>query len=241
MGDQLSVKLTYHRSRWFVFEPDGAPRPGGYTASLPGAPWTEGAGATPEAALASLAASLREWVEGWDAARDEYSHRPASDIEPTLAQTIRRFLRAGVLEAELAACAGEVTLDPRDEPRALNLDSYPTRYNRVGMDPAPALRDARRRAGLTQSALAELVGTSQATISAYENSSKQPAVATLARLLAATGSRLAVVEGRPPVIEPSEAELERAGRRLAEVLELAEALPVRHSRTLRFPRLGDPR
>ena len=39
------------------------------------------------------------------------------------------------------------------------------------------------------------------------------------------------------VRRPHRAELERAGRRLYEVLLLAEALPVRHTPTLQFPPL----
>lgn len=54
------------------------------------------------------------------------------------------------------------------------------------------------------------------------------------RLLRSAGAELRVVDapGRR-----GSAELERSGRRLAEVLALAEALPYRPSRTLRFPRL----
>lgn len=106
------------------------------------------------------------------------------------------------------------------------------------MDIGATLRAARQRAGLTQSALALRALTSQATISAYENGSKQPSVATLSRLLAATGSRLTVASPRQPVVEPSSAQLARAGRTLVEVLGLAEALPVRHDPALRFPRLN---
>ena len=100
------------------------------------------------------------------------------------------------------------------------------------------LRAARERAGLTQAALAERVGTSQATVSAYENGAKEPSVATLDRLLAATGARLAVETADGRVVEPSHARLAKAGRSLVEVLALAEALPVRHEPVLRFPRLA---
>src|SRR3954451_16578405 len=106
------------------------------------------------------------------------------------------------------------------------------------MDAGTTLKTARTRAGLSQADLAARTGTSQATISAYENGSKQPAVATFSRLLAATGTRLSVEDMPAPVIEPSAAELERAGATLAEVIALAEALPVEHERTLRFPRLA---
>lgn len=105
------------------------------------------------------------------------------------------------------------------------------------MNVARTVRDARRRAGLTQAALARRTGTSQATISSYENGHKEPSVGTLRRLLAATGARLTVATGRRPVREPSEAELARAAQTLVDVLGLAEALPTRHDAELRFPDL----
>ena len=105
------------------------------------------------------------------------------------------------------------------------------------MSPAVQLRTARELAGLTQSELARRIGTSQATISAYEGGHKQPSVATFNRLLAATGARLVVEVGRRPVIWPSRAELARSARTLSDVLGLAEALPSRHEPELRFPRL----
>lgn len=121
------------------------------------------------------------------------------------------------------------------------------------MDAGVALRAVRERAGLSQAALAERTGTSQATISAYERGVKQPSVRTLDRLLAATGARLTVEQTgtrleptRVPVPveaprrsprEPSHAELDWSGRTLLEVLALAEALPARHDRELRYPRL----
>jgi transcriptional regulator with XRE-family HTH domain len=99
---------------------------------------------------------------------------------------------------------------------------------------------ARRRAGLTQAALATRAGTSQATVSAYESGRKQPSVATMERLLAATGSRLAIEPIERPVVQVSEAELAARGRTLREVLALAEALPSRREPTLRYPRLPAP-
>ena len=106
------------------------------------------------------------------------------------------------------------------------------------MEAGSAIRAARGRAGLTQQDLATLAGTSQATVSAYERGRKQPSLATLSRLLAAAGSRLAVEPAERPVIEVSESQLARAGRGLIAVLELAEALPTRHQRRLRFPNLA---
>jgi transcriptional regulator with XRE-family HTH domain len=106
------------------------------------------------------------------------------------------------------------------------------------MNAATILRDARRRVHLTQAELADRAGTSQATLSAYENGRKQPSIDTLSRLLAATGSRLVAVPGRRPVTYPSAAQLAVSARALDDVLGLAAALPTEHDCELRFPRLG---
>jgi transcriptional regulator with XRE-family HTH domain len=106
----------------------------------------------------------------------------------------------------------------------------------MSMDTATVLREARHRARLSQSALAERAGTSQATISAYETGAKEPSVSTLTRLLAATGHSLELT-ARRPVRQPSNPELIRRGRILAEVLGLAEALPARRRGDLRYPPL----
>ena len=90
------------------------------------------------------------------------------------------------------------------------------------------------RAGLTQAQLAALAGTSQATLSAYERGAKQPTASTLERLLAVTGGRL--VARMPPRV-PSPGQLADNARTLEAVLALAEELPVRHARDLRYPRL----
>ena len=105
------------------------------------------------------------------------------------------------------------------------------------MDTGSAVRAARHRGGVTQAQLAARVGTSQATISAYERGRKQPSVSTLERLLAACGARLAVEHGHRPVLVPSPAQQARAARALLDVIALAEALPTRHTPELRFPRL----
>jgi transcriptional regulator with XRE-family HTH domain len=106
------------------------------------------------------------------------------------------------------------------------------------MDVATSLRDARRRAGLTQADLARAGGTSQATISAYENGRKQPSLSTLSRLLGTTGAQLTVEGPGRRAVEPSATEFEQAGRRLADVLRLAAALPARHDPELRYPPLA---
>lgn len=102
------------------------------------------------------------------------------------------------------------------------------------MDPARTLRDARIGAALTQAELAARAGTSQATLSAYERGRKEPSLATLDRLLRATGRRLSTA---PAAREPTRAELELTARRLTDVLDLAAALPTRHERHLRYPPL----
>jgi transcriptional regulator with XRE-family HTH domain len=105
------------------------------------------------------------------------------------------------------------------------------------MDVATVLRDARRDANLSQAELASRAGTSQATISAYESGAKTPSLPTLTRLLAATGRQLRVEAAPPPARALSRAEQTRAGRKLVDVIALAEALPSRHAPRLRFPRL----
>lgn len=95
------------------------------------------------------------------------------------------------------------------------------------------LRAARRRAGLSQRALAERAGTSQATLAAYERARKVPSIEVYERLLAAAGERLTVA-ARPGRRTPED--LDRSAGRLEDVLILAEALPYR-PRPLRFPRL----
>lgn len=106
------------------------------------------------------------------------------------------------------------------------------------MDARTLLREARDISGLTQAALAARAGTSQAAISAYESGRKQPSVSTLARLLASAGSQLAVAPRQRAVVLPARAELERRGRTLSEVLDLADALPSKPP-PLRFPLLKD--
>lgn len=105
------------------------------------------------------------------------------------------------------------------------------------MDVPTELVLARRRAGLTQTELARRAGTSQAAISAYESGAKEPTTATLDRLLGVAGRRLTVSPARPPVRTPSSADIARSGRGLADVLALAEALPVRYADALAFPPL----
>ena len=96
----------------------------------------------------------------------------------------------------------------------------------------------RRRRGLTQAALARRAGTSQPVISAYEHGRRDPSVGTLERLVEAAGERLhlgaVAANGGPPPAR----DLAEHGRRLVDVLLLADAIPSRpRPRTLRAPRL----
>ncbi len=88
--------------------------------------------------------------------------------------------------------------------------------------------------------LAELAGTSQTAISAYESGARTPSLDTLTRLLRSSGARLAVLEGTEPARTPSARELAERARILLDVLDLAEALPFRRAYALSYPRLDDP-
>ena len=59
------------------------------------------------------------------------------------------------------------------------------------------LRDARRRARLSQAELGHRAGVAQSVVSAYESAARQPSLPTLARLVAATGMELRVEVARP--------------------------------------------
>ena len=68
----------------------------------------------------------------------------------------------------------------------------------------------------------------------YETGRKRPSVATLERLLGAMGATLRIEPRRAVLGEPDP---EVAGRRLADVLALADALPRRPARALGYPRI----
>lgn len=92
------------------------------------------------------------------------------------------------------------------------------------------IREARRRAGITQAELARRSGISRPTVNAYECGRREPGVEALARLLDAVDLRLAVVR---PVRYPDP---EAAGRDLEDLLGLVDAIEVeRPRRPLRFP------
>lgn len=62
--------------------------------------------------------------------------------------------------------------------------------DRPALDPPGLLRDARRKAGLTQKQLALRLGISQAAVAKLERPDANPTIATLAGALRATGHHL---------------------------------------------------
>lgn len=78
---------------------------------------------------------------------------------------------------------------------------------------------ARRRRQWSQAELARRAGLPPSQLCAYETGAKQPAVATLARILAVAGVDLASA-GSP-------SERERQARELEDVLSLVDAMPTR--------------
>ncbi len=89
---------------------------------------------------------------------------------------------------------------------------------------AGLLRRARADAGLTQTRLAELAGTTQSAIAAYEAGTREPTVPVLARMIAAAGARLDLDVGPDPFLY-----------RLADVArDIAATGPVDEARRLRL-------
>jgi transcriptional regulator with XRE-family HTH domain len=89
--------------------------------------------------------------------------------------------------------------------------------------------EIRRRSGLRQAEIARRAGLPRSVISAYEHGRRQPGVDALARIAAAAGLELRIGPAAPIVDEA------RAGRILAQVLDLAEALPGRRRGALEYP------
>lgn len=89
----------------------------------------------------------------------------------------------------------------------------------------------RRTSGLSQTELARRSGLDRSALSAYEHGRRQPSVAALARISAAAGMQLDLAAASNAAAE------EHAGRVLAQVLELAEALPYRPREELAYPPL----
>jgi transcriptional regulator with XRE-family HTH domain len=101
-------------------------------------------------------------------------------------------------------------------------------YHDVVATAAETLRDARHRAGLTQRELARRVGIPSTVLSAYERGRREPGAEVFLALVRAAGFDMAWVRRLDD---------RRQGQRLAQVLELAEALPYR-PRAMPRPRLA---
>ncbi|HWE90188.1 MAG TPA: nucleotidyltransferase domain-containing protein [Pseudonocardiaceae bacterium] len=86
------------------------------------------------------------------------------------------------------------------------------------------IRDARHRARLSQTDLAQRAGVAQSVISAYENDQREPGLRTLLRLIEATGYELSLdlVPVPRQATEPSETQLERLRRHRDTIIEMAE-------------------
>jgi uncharacterized protein len=89
----------------------------------------------------------------------------------------------------------------------------------------------RETSGYSQTELARRSGLDRSVLSAYEHGRRQPSVAALARIVSAAGMQLELAPARNAAAE------EHAGRVLAQVLELAEALPYRRPDELAYPPL----
>jgi predicted nucleotidyltransferase/DNA-binding XRE family transcriptional regulator len=85
------------------------------------------------------------------------------------------------------------------------------------------LREARRRARLSQVEVARRAGVTQSVVSAYESGRREPSLATLRRLVAATGLELAIrIRDRASLSSPLSGPLgRRVGQHRDEVTRLA--------------------
>ncbi len=91
--------------------------------------------------------------------------------------------------------------------------------------------EIRHAAGLSQAELARRCGIPRSVLSAYEHARRQPSVAALARIARAAGMELQISS------VSDAAALERAGRVLIDVIELADRMPSRRRDALTYPPL----
>jgi transcriptional regulator with XRE-family HTH domain len=89
----------------------------------------------------------------------------------------------------------------------------------------------RRDTGLSQAELARRSGLPSSVLSAYQHGRRQPSVSALARIARSAGMELRLA----PVSD--EANLQRAGSVLIDVIELADRMPSKDRGELRYPPL----
>jgi predicted nucleotidyltransferase/DNA-binding XRE family transcriptional regulator len=112
----------------------------------------------------------------------------------------------------------------------------------VEATPGAILREARRRARLSQADLARRAGVAQSVISAYERDHREPSVQTLRRMVCAAGQELTIELGPP---RPNEMGLPDTplGRRLRRhrkaILDLAGRRGAHHVRVFGSVARGD--
>lgn len=85
--------------------------------------------------------------------------------------------------------------------------------------------------GLNQAELARRTGIQSSVLSAYEHGRRQPSAAALARIARSAGLELTVAR------LTEEVSLERSGRVLKDVLDLADSMPSRRRGELKYPPL----
>ena len=105
------------------------------------------------------------------------------------------------------------------------------------MQPEQLIRTVRRRRGLTQAQLARAARTSQPVVSMYEAGRRDPTYGTLRRLIAAAGEELVLSARVPGSDIPPPVDAAHHGRRLLDVLSLADAVPHRRDTPLEAPRM----
>jgi len=91
--------------------------------------------------------------------------------------------------------------------------------------------EIRRISGLSQAELARRSGIVSSVLSAYEHGQRQPSTAALARIARSAGLELTLA----PLSE--KIAMERSGRVLKDVLDLAESMPSRRRGELAYPPL----
>jgi transcriptional regulator with XRE-family HTH domain len=103
-----------------------------------------------------------------------------------------------------------------------------TPRDRVASD---LIAQIRRISDLSQAELARRSGLQSSVLSAYEHGRRQPSVSALARIAGAAGLELAI----SPLSDADA--LDRSGRVLIDVLELADRMPSRPRGELTYPPL----